>query len=295
MDKRERDWMVRQEIRERRRMMQKRKRQNQLIRRGLLAALCVCMALFGIRQAASGKAYAKDRKEERLSAMQEPDYRGAEGGGLFCQLAAMTVGQARKEKDTSQEPREVRIVIDPGHGGKDPGTLWKDVYEKDINLAIAKKLVKILTDSGYRVFLTRDSDARVVLSERVKLAEEQQADLFVSIHQNALEKDTVTQGFEIYSSSRARSEELAELVRSGLRDSAGAVDKGVTKNSDLYVLEHTTMPACLVETGFLTCQEERERLLDEDYQQKLAAGIAEGIMKFLERSPQAEQQFLDSY
>lgn len=294
---RDQDWMRRQEARERRRAIQKRRRQNQLIRRGLLTALCFCMALFGIRQAVSGKAHAKEQNQnvELASYLeQEPGYRGAEGNGFFCQLAAMTLGQAEGAKGAPQEPEEIRILIDPGHGGKDPGTLWKDVYEKDINLAIAKKLVKILTDAGYRVLMTRDSDARVVLSERVKLAEEQQVDLFVSIHQNALEKDTVTEGFEIYSSSRPGSAELAELIRSGLRTATGAVDKGITKNSDLYVLDNTTMPACLVETGFLTCKEERERLLNEDYQQKVAQGIAEGILKFLGEEQQ-EQQFLESY
>lgn len=296
MDERDQEWMRRQEARERRRAMQKRRRQNQLIRRGLFAFLCVCMAVFGIRQALSkGARSGEENQKEILASVtgEEPDYRGAERTGFFCRLAAMTLEQTKEEKE-AKGPEEIRIVVDPGHGGKDPGTLWKDVYEKDVNLAIAKKVVHILTEAGCQVFMTRDSDARVVLSERVRLAEEKQADLFVSIHQNALEKDTVTEGFEIYSSSRPRSGELAELIRKCLGAATGAADKGITQNSDLYVLENTTMPACLVETGFLTCPKERELLLDEAYQQKVAQGIAEGILKFLGTEVQ-QQQFLESY
>lgn len=176
------------------------------------------------------------------------------------------------------------IVLDAGHGGSDPGTVWEDVYEKDINLAIAMKVEEILQDAGYTVIMTRTDDSAVYLRERVELAEYHDADAFVSIHQNALENDTVTSGIEVYCNERSNqnSPALASAIHSALLGETGADDQGVENNSTLFVVRRCSVPACLVETGFLTSASERQLLLSETYQQQLAAGIAAGIQTFLQ-------------
>ena len=183
------------------------------------------------------------------------------------------------------EDEESCIVLDAGHGGTDPGTLWEDIYEKDINLAITKKVKKTLEEAGYQVVMTRDGDDRTVLKERVQVAEKNNTAVFVSIHQNALENNTSTKGIQIFYNkySNRYSKALAESIHTNLLDATGAEDRGNKEDDELYVLNHTTVPACLVETGFLTSKEERKLLLDEEYQQKLAEGIAKGIIEFLER------------
>lgn len=176
------------------------------------------------------------------------------------------------------------IVLDAGHGGSDPGTVWEDVYEKDINLAIAMKVEEILQDAGYTVIMTRTDDSAVYLRERVELAEYHDADAFVSIHQNALENDTVTSEIEVYCNERSNqnSPALASAIHSALLGETGTDDQGVENNSTLFVVRRCSVPACLVETGFLTSASERQLLLSETYQQQLAAGIAAGIQTFLQ-------------
>ncbi len=176
------------------------------------------------------------------------------------------------------------IVIDAGHGGSDPGTVWEDIYEKDINLAIALKVEEILQDAGYTVLMTRSDDSAVYLRERVELAEYHHADAFVSIHQNALENDTVTSGIEVYCNERSNQDSpaLASAIYGALLEETGAADLGVENNSTLFVVRRCSVPACLVEAGFLTSASERQLLLSETYQQRLATGIAAGIQTFLQ-------------
>ena len=185
--------------------------------------------------------------------------------------------------DLSQIQKTSCIVLDPGHGGGDTGTLWGTVYEKDLNLAIAKKLKKKLVAQGYSVFMTREEDVRVSLQERVDFAEDCRADIFVSIHQNALENDTVTGGIQVYGneSACAGTRELATSIHVCLLEETGAVDRGLSLDSDLFVNKNAKMPSCLVETGFLTCGAEREKLLSEEYQEQLADGILKGILQYL--------------
>lgn len=166
------------------------------------------------------------------------------------------------------------IVLDAGHGGSDPGTVWEDVYEKDINLAIAMKVEEILQDAGYTVIMTRTDDSAVYLRERVELAEYHDADAFVSIHQNALENDTVTSGIEVYCNERSNqnSPALASAIHSALLGETGADDQGVENNSTLFVVRRCSVPACLVETGFLTSASERQLLLSGDISAAVSCG-----------------------
>lgn len=174
----------------------------------------------------------------------------------------------------------VDIVLDAGHGGKDCGTNYGELLEKDITLEVAKKTKELLVDAGYKVKLTRDDDTYVELSDRVAFANRRNAKVYVSIHCNSSE-DGSGRGIETYyaESKEKNSKALAESIQSNLISKTGAKDREV-KTADYTVILGTEMPAALVEMGFFTDEQERALLQSEEYQQKLAQGIADGILSF---------------
>lgn len=178
------------------------------------------------------------------------------------------------------EPKIPLIVIDPGHGGDDDGCIRGDVLEKEINLELAKRVAVRLQDMGFEVVLTReDNQTALTLEERVNIAEECGADIYVSIHQNACEEQqSSVKGIETwYCGGTEGSRRLAQLVHKGALEKTGAQERELCDSSDLYVIRETSMPSCLIETGFLSNEEERKLICDPVYQDKLAEGIAEGI------------------
>lgn len=176
---------------------------------------------------------------------------------------------------------EIRtVVLDAGHGGDDPGATSKGVYEKDINLAITLRVKQLLeADGELTVLLSRGEDVFVSLADRAAYANETGADLFVSIHANALENNDSFSGIYTFYHPQKRSDQaLAQTIQSAAAEASGGIDRGV-RSENYAVLRETTMSAILVETGFMTCPEELARLTDEDYQDRLAAGIAQGILQ----------------
>lgn len=189
------------------------------------------------------------------------------------------------EPELDAGPKTPLIVLDPGHGGEDEGCMGEDALEKEINLEIAMRTAELLRNMGFEVALTReDNDTVLTLEERVAKAEELEGDIFISIHQNSCdEKKSSARGAETWycggmDSERARgSRRLAQLVQAGVLGRSGTVDRGLQESSELYVIRETSMPSCLIETGFLSDRTEGELLCGSDYQDKLAAGIAEGV------------------
>lgn len=175
---------------------------------------------------------------------------------------------------------KVDIVLDAGHGGKDPGANINDVIEKDITLQIAQMTREILEDAGYSVAMTRNDDTFIELKERSVCANKKNADIFVSIHCNSSE-DAIGKGIETYYTEQkgTSSESLAKELQNALIEHTDAENRDL-KTADYTVLVRTTMPSALVEVGFLTDSEERELLVQEKYQKKLAEGIAEGIINY---------------
>ena len=176
---------------------------------------------------------------------------------------------------------QVDIILDAGHGGKDPGANNGDAVEKDITLAIARMTEEILKDSGYKVKMIRDDDSFIELTERPEIANRRNAKVYVSIHCNSSE-DGEGKGIEtFYTEQKGESnQELAEQIHIELIKHTEASDRGV-KTADYTVLVKTDMPAVLIETGFLTNLTERELLTENSYQEKVAHGIAEGIIEYL--------------
>ena len=177
--------------------------------------------------------------------------------------------------------QKVDIVLDPGHGGKDPGANMEDVIEKEITQEIANQAKLLLEDAGYRVFVTRDSDVFLDLSERSNMANKREAKVFVSIHCNSSE-DGEGSGIEtFYTEQKSEaSKVLAENLQQCIIEETDAKDRDV-KTADYTVLVKTEMPSALVEVGFLTDDLERQLLTNGEYQEKLAEGIAKGIDLYL--------------
>ena len=148
----------------------------------------------------------------------------------------------------------MKICIDPGHGGYDPGAVNHNVgvTEKALALKIAALLGGELASRGYDVFFTRELDTFIPLGFRTKIANNEKADLFISVHLNAA-ADPAAQGIETwyYEGSR-ESERLAAIVQRELKDQFLAKNRGIKSTRGFYVLKHTAMPAILVETGFIT-------------------------------------------
>ena len=177
------------------------------------------------------------------------------------------------------------IVIDAGHGGEEePGCIFGNVYEKNIDLQIAKKLEEQLSQVYTKVIMTRTEDVNVYLNERARIANRNNADIFVSIHQNALENDTVTSGIETWYNPEkdSVSKILAQNIQDNVIKETNAEDLGIKESTGLIVTKNTEMASCLVETGFLSSSVERQKLVSDLYQDKIVQGIFNGIEAYFD-------------
>ncbi len=171
------------------------------------------------------------------------------------------------------------VIIDAGHGGSDPGAQRGDIQEKEITLAISKKLKSYLEERGFRVLMTRSDDSFVSLEDRVKLTNQVKPQAFVSVHINSLETDRDIKGIETYYQTE-QSRGLADKIHSKLVDNLSVPDRSVRK-ARFYVVNHTEHPAILAEVGFISNKDERNKLISSDYQAKIAESLGQGVMLFL--------------
>lgn len=187
------------------------------------------------------------------------------------------------------------VVIDPGHGGNDPGALGKEdgktvVEEDDVNLETALYLKDILEEAGIDVVMTRKTSKKVTLSERCKISNEAEADLFISIHSNSVEvgKESANGTMVFYGAEKDSetdgilSEDLAEHILDYLCDALETKNLGTQNGDELAVIRGTDAPAVLVELAFISNPGDREKLMDSEYLEKAAYAIAEGIFDILE-------------
>lgn len=174
------------------------------------------------------------------------------------------------------------IAIDAGHGGSASGAHYEDIAEKDLTLSMSKKLQSILSALGYNTVMTRWDDRFVDLNERAGIANNANADVFVSIHCNAAaQQPSNFEGLYVYHHPDSWQGQLfAQRVQLTACAFTGAVDRHIN-SADFVVLRETQMPAILVETGFMTCHEELLRLADDAYQTEMARGIAQGMIQYL--------------
>ena len=169
-----------------------------------------------------------------------------------------------------------KIVLDAGHGGTDPGAIYKERKEKDDNLALTLAVGKILEDNGVDVVYTRTEDVYQTPFEKARIANQSGADYFISFHRNSRPEDNQYQGVEVlvYDKSGIKYEMAQNIV--GALGELGFREIGVKERPGLVVLRRTRMPALLIETGFLNSDEDN-KLYDEK-QNEIAEAIAGAIL-----------------
>jgi N-acetylmuramoyl-L-alanine amidase len=172
------------------------------------------------------------------------------------------------------------IVIDPGHGGSEPGAVSGDILEKELNLDIGLRLKKILEGRDAKVFMTREDDIYVSKYARADMANEINADVFVSIHNNASTSPSGC-GTETLYYPDPEKEALARAIQKSMVNTLGLRDRGIVSRTGLVVTRETKMPSALVEVAFMTNKDELSLLTTEDFRQKAAEAIAEGILNYL--------------
>lgn len=173
-----------------------------------------------------------------------------------------------------------KVLIDPGHGGRDPGAVNGNKHEAVAALSIAKKVGNRLKAKGITVKYSRAGNKFVSIPDRCRLSNDFDADLFVSIHLNSATNKKAS-GIETwrYEHVGPTTRSLANHVQSELIGVTGAKDRGVKTTTGLYVLKHTKASAILIEVGFISNDEEAKKLFSENYQDKIARAIAAGIVK----------------
>lgn len=232
----------------------------------------------------------------KLTIPVEPDtmvstYLGADGRSLKIKLK-----QAKKKEEPKvttpsaiifNPPANKRsttgkkkVIIDAGHGGTDVGATSGGIYEKDITLDISKRVEKLLNQKGYQVVMTRPNDTYVSLQDRVAISAKNDPDIFVSIHVNSSVRPEIT-GVETHYYHQ-ESMALAQTVHASLASAVQSPNRGLFK-SKFYVINHTTVPAILVEIGFISNSGEREQLVGEKRKQATAKAIADGVENYFKQ------------
>ena len=182
------------------------------------------------------------------------------------------------------------IYIDPGHGGPDPGTIYKNIYEKDINLEICKKLQTILEEEGAIVYLTRYGDydlsksytgsrKKSDLNNRAKIINDSKADLYISIHLNSISSSTWSGAQVFYDDVNEKNYDLALLMQEQLKTDLKTTRK-VKEISTMLMNRKIVIPGILIEAGFLSNPNDRYLLRQADYQYKIVESIKKGIIKY---------------
>ncbi len=219
-----------------------------------------------------------------------------------CLTAIIVPEDGAGEKPLSAERTSVlpTIVIDPGHGGKDEGTQWRGLAEKDVTLDLALRLERLLQIAGFPTVLTRRSNVFVPLPERARIANQLDNALFISLHLNS-DQNAESTGIETYFAKQKvpidpewawvgffnhpsavesdTSEVLAGAVHASVITRTDARNRGL-RARDYYVIRHTSCPAVLIEGGFLSNVFEAELLKTDAYKERLAIGIAEGVISY---------------
>lgn len=185
---------------------------------------------------------------------------------------------------TTIEKKDVgTIVLDAGHGGIMAGAEYEGILEKNLDLAVSGKVAALLIEQGYTVAELRTTDEHISLSDRAYRTNRiNNAEIFVSIHANSFEDDISIEGIVTYYHPKKEDDmDLAQSIQTGMVEATGAVDREI--NCDNFqVLREVNIPAVLVEMGYMTNHDELMRLNNDEYQDKLALGIVNGINEYFQ-------------
>lgn len=218
--------------------------------------------------------------------------------GIGLKQSIATFGTTSIEtNDVKHKSEKQRIVIDPGHGGFDPGKVGlNNILEKDINLKVSLFLKSELEAAGYEVIMTRTEDCglyssndsnkkRADMQKRVEIINNSNAVIAVSIHQNSFEQESSKGAQVFYHQQSEKGKALGEILQETIKEEIADGNHRVAKSNDSYYLfRKTQCPIVIVECGFLTNQGESKLLTEEAYQKKMAAAICDGIEKYFEQN-----------
>ena len=210
----------------------------------------------------------------------------------ICIIGGCLLHTAMRQTDVLYPIEQKVILLDAGHGGWDPGkTGTAGADEKILNLSIAEKLQGFLEQGGAEVLLTRAADEALGknkqedMAKRKKLANESDAELLVSIHQNAFPSAEAKGAQVFYHASSEAGKLLAECIQQSLRERVDSSNSRQAKeNTNYYILRTTEIPAVIVECGFLSNREEEALLNAESYQEEVAWAIYCGILDYFEKT-----------
>ncbi|NEU30279.1 SH3 domain-containing protein [bacterium LRH843] len=222
--------------------------------------------------------YHSNSKGQTMTFTVASDYQVAVShtvGELIVHVSENKIGQP------GQTLSGKKIVIDPGHGGKDIGAPGNGLREKDIVLDVGLRVEKLLKEAGAHVIMTRDTDVYPTLGDRVKVANDAKADVFISIHTNAAES-TAANGTETFWNAKytaGESKRLAETVQKRLIEKLGTTDRKV-KPGNFEVIRETKMPSVLLELAFISNASDAALLKTDSFRQKSAEAVYEGLVDF---------------
>lgn len=213
---------------------------------------------------------------------------------LFSEQSVNVMRSLFFERGKLQDEVKVTIVIDAGHGGRDPGKVGiNKALEKDINLDIALRLKNLLEQNDINVIMTREEDEglysesdsnkkRADLNKRIRIINSSSAVFAVSIHQNSFSDESIKGAQVFYHASSEQGKELAMILQEQLKSTIKDNNHRKAKsNTSYYMLKYTTCPLVIVECGYLSNWTEAKLLLDDEYKEKMAWAIHLGIMRFL--------------
>ncbi|MCI8712229.1 MAG: N-acetylmuramoyl-L-alanine amidase [Ruminococcus sp.] len=201
---------------------------------------------------------------------------------------SQTAGERLYEQVSGKADAGNLVVIDSGHGGKDPGKVGVNgVNEADVNLKIAQKLKKILEAQGVTVIMTREDEGSLAgsksedMQKRVSIINEKKPALAVSVHQNSYSSEEVHGAQVFYYTNSAEGGKAARIMQEALLDVDGDNKRKEKANDTYYMLKRTDVPVIIVECGFLSNRAEADLLVTEEYQDWLAEAIAKGILEYM--------------
>lgn len=193
-----------------------------------------------------------------------------------------------KPSEASGELAQKVIVVDAGHGGRATGTIWKDLQEKEVTLKIARLLADELTAAGASVIMTRNADRDVSLLSRPQIANQSDADMFISVHINSNRTaGSRSGGMTFFHMQDPISMMFAQCIQTEIAAVSKIPDMGVWSDSRIYrtkgfaVLRHSQMPAVLLELGFINHEYDRARVQEDEFQSSVAKAVVQGIKVFL--------------
>lgn len=212
---------------------------------------------------------------------------------MFSMFVVAREGAVYVNSAQIEEKKNICIVVDPGHGGTDPGKVGiNGQLEKDINLQVARKLKMFLQTEGITVVMTREGDGGLYdedasnkkvqdMKRRLEIIEKADPELVVSVHQNSYHEEYVKGAQVFYYTTSKSSGQLAEIIQERLRTLEPENKRKAKGNDSYFLLKKTAKPIVIVECGFLSNSAEAEKLCSPEYQERVAWNIYMGIMEYL--------------